>query len=894
MTQFWEKLKLESEKRLGRSKYSTELLQSLNCPNVESLFQFLKSDRRGLDTDNVKERQEKYGRNIILHEKPLPWYKMLIQNLWNPFIILLVILGVVSYFTNDTRATFVVVVMIVVSVIMRFFQEFRSSKASERLKSMVRNTATVTRRIDGNQLKTEIPFEELVRGDLVQLSAGDMVPADVRLIQSKDLFISQSVLTGESLPVEKYDFAEQQKIRFIKDTNRLMTPENQNVFENPSLCFMGTNVVSGSGTALVVAIGSKTYFGSMAKGIVGQRSMTSFDLGVNKVTFVLIRFILFMVPIIFVLNGAIKNNWHEAFLFAIAVAVGLTPEMLPMVVTANLARGALAMSKQKVIVKKLNAIQNFGAMNILCTDKTGTLTQDRIILERHIDIFGKTSLEVLHFTYLNSYHQTGLKNLLDRAVLEHSELRHQLNIAQDLTLVDEIPFDFVRRRMTVVVARENNEHLLICKGAVEEILEICQNVKVENQTQVLNENLKKKALDQMNLHNEDGFRVVGVAYKKMPPNNRPYGVQDENNLIFLGFVTFLDPPKESAAPAIKNLREFGVDIKILTGDNEIVTRKICREVGLEVRDVVTGSQISEINDSALSSLAERTVVFAKLNPMQKARIIQVLKRNGHTVGYLGDGINDSPALRMADVGISVDTGADIAKESADIIMLEKSLMVLVDGILNGRAVFGNIMKYIKMTASSNFGNVFSVLVASAFLPFLPMLPVHLLIQNLLYDFSQLSLPWDRMDDEFISKPRIWDASGIARFMVFIGPISSVFDITTFLLMWFFFKANSPSRQSMFQSGWFIEGLLSQTLIVHMIRTKKVPFFQSTASLPVLLLTGVIMVVGIYIPFSALGTRISLVPLPGTYFIWLFFTLSGYCLLTQFVKRLYIKKFKIWL
>ncbi|HEY6082571.1 MAG TPA: magnesium-translocating P-type ATPase, partial [Chitinophagaceae bacterium] len=599
--------------------------------------------------------------------------------------------------------------------------------------------------------------------------------------------------------------------------------------------------------------------------------------------------------IIFVINGVTKHNWHDAFLFAIAVAVGLTPEMLPMVVTANLARGALAMSKKKVIVKRLNAIQNLGAINILCTDKTGTLTQDKIILERHINIFGETSLEVLKYTYLNSYHQTGLKNLLDRAVLEHTELRHQLNIAQDYRMVDEIPFDFVRRRMTVVVEKEHHENLFICKGAVEEILDTCSSVEVEEgHAEPLTDELRKTAIREMNKQNEDGLRVVAVAYKKMPPIDRPYSVQEEKGLILLGFVTFLDPPKETAAPAIKALKNHGVEIKVLTGDNDVVTRKVCREVGIDARKIVTGNEIIHLNDDELGKLAEETAVFAKLNPMQKAHIIRLLREKGHTVGYLGDGINDAAALRTADVGISVDTAADIAKESADIIMLEKSLMVLEEGILRGREVFGNIMKYIKMTTSSNFGNVFSVLIASIFLPFLPMLAVHLLVQNLLYDFSQLSIPWDRMDEEFIRRPRKWDANGIARFMVFIGPISSIFDIATFFLMWYFFKANSTAHQSLFQSGWFIEGLLSQTLIVHMIRTQKIPFIKSTASLPVLVLTGVIMLVGIIIPFSPLGASISLVGLPASYFVWLICILLGYCVLTQLVKNWYIRKFNAWL
>lgn len=870
-------------------------MHHISTLDLETLYTSLNSDKKGLTEEEVESRQEQYGKNEVAHEKSASWYRMLYTNLVNPFVILLVVLGLVSYFTGDIRATIVVGVMVVVSVLMRFIQEFRSSRAAEKLQSMVNNTATVTRQLESISQKVEIPFKELVPGDIVHLSAGDMVPADVRLLQSKDLFISQSVLTGEALPVEKYAFNNPTVPPPGMANNKVTNHHDTQLLENNNICFMGTNVVSGSGVALVAATGANTYFGSMSKAITGRRSMTSFDLGVNKVTFLLIRFILIMVPIIFLINGFAKHDWRDAFLFAIAVAVGLTPEMLPMVVTANLARGALAMSKKKVIVKRLNAIQNFGAINILCTDKTGTLTQDKIILERHINIFGDTSEDVIKFAFLNSYHQTGLKNLLDRAVLEHTELHHELNIAEDYRMVDEIPFDFIRRRMTVVVEKERNENLFICKGAVEEILSICNGVEMgDGNAELLTDEFRKLAIEQMNKQNEDGFRVVAVAYKKMPPIDRPYSVQDEEHLILAGFITFLDPPKESAGPAIQALKNHGVAIKVLTGDNDVVTRKICREVGLDARHIITGNEIADLDDKELGQLAERTVVFAKLNPMQKTRIIQSLRQLKHTVGYLGDGINDAGALRAADVGISVDTAADIAKESADIIMLEKSLMVLEEGILRGREVFGNIMKYIKMTTSSNFGNVFSVLIASIFLPFLPMLPVQLLVQNLLYDFSQLSIPWDRMDEDFVRRPRKWDAGGIARFMVFIGPISSVFDISTFFLMWYFFKANSNAHQYLFQSGWFIEGLLSQTLIVHMIRTRKIPFIKSTASLPVLVLTGVIMLIGIVLPFSSVGHSISLVPLPGIYFLFLILTLLGYYFLTQVVKNWYIKRFHTWL
>ena len=593
-------------------------------------------------------------------------------------------------------------------------------------------------------------------------------------------------------------------------------------------------------------------FGSLAKSVVGHRTLTSFDRGVNAVTWVLIRFILVMVPIVFLLNGFVKGDFKEAFLFAIAVAVGLTPEMLPMVVTANLARGAVKMAKQKVIVKRLNAIQNLGAMDVLCTDKTGTLTEDRVVMEKHRNIRGEVDLRVLEYAYLNSYYQTGLKNLLDRAVLDHVELEHQLDVLQHAEKIDEIPFDFLRRRMSVVVSNPSRERVLICKGAVEEVFAICTQVDLGDQVLPFSDALCDEATAVVRALNEDGFRVVAVAHKTVPVSKDIYSVADEHDLVLAGFIGFLDPPKETAREAIAALHAHGVDVVVLTGDNDIVTRRVCRDVGIPADAVVLGSQLEGLSDDELQTAVQGVSIFAKLNPLQKARIIRALQQRGHTVGYLGDGINDAAALRDADVGISVDTATDIARESADIILLEKSLLVLETGVLKGREVYGNIIKYIKMTASSNFGNVFSVLVASAFIPFLPMLPVQLLVLNLLYDFSQLSLPWDRMDAEFLRIPRKWDTTGIARFMVWIGPISSVFDITTFLLLWFVFHAKGPGGEAIFQSGWFIESLLSQTLIVHMIRTEKIPFLQSRAAVPVLLLTSVIMGVGLYLPYSTTG------------------------------------------
>jgi Mg2+-importing ATPase len=653
-----------------------------------------------------------------------------------------------------------------------------------------------------------------------------------------------------------------------------------------------------------VKTGNQTYFGSISRSISAKRVETSFDKGVNSVSWLLIRFILVMVPLVFLINGITKGNWIEAFLFALTVAVGLTPEMLPMIVTTNLAKGAMSMSKQKVIVKRLNAIQNIGAMDVLCTDKTGTLTMDKIVLEIHRNIYGEKDDEVLKWAYLNSYYQTGLKNLLDIAVLEHAEVHHMLAIEEHFKKVDEIPFDFTRRRMSVVLDRDNGKHIMICKGATEEMLAICSHafdpgedrqLHIENDRVVpLDREMRLEILKKIREYNEEGLRVLLVAVKEFEPHTPTYSVSDEANMTLTGFIGFLDPAKPSADLSIKAIQKLGVSVKVLTGDNEIVTKKICRDVGIPVQNVLLGAEMENMKDEELKEKLESTNVLAKLSPIQKSRIIKLLQAKGHTVGFLGDGINDAPALRDADVGISVDTAVDIAKESADIILLERDLMVLRRGIIHGRRTFGNIIKYIKMAASSNFGNMFSVVGASAFLPFLPMLPVQILVQNLLYDTSQVSIPWDNMDNEFIEKPQKWNAGGISRFMVFIGPISSLFDYATFAVMFFVFKANSPEHQALFQSGWFVEGLLSQTLIVHMIRTRKIPFIQSWATAPVVALTTLIMAIGIYIPFSPFAESLKMQALPAAYFPWLIGILLSYCLLTQLVKRWFIKKFNYWL
>ncbi|WP_258000183.1 magnesium-translocating P-type ATPase [Fischerella thermalis] len=897
-----------SDRALDSAKLSLRALEEAGA-SVDQVLRTLNSSRKGLTESDAQDRLRKYGKNEVSHEKPPTWYAQLFKAFNNPFVYVLIGLAIVSFIVDywiaepedkDLSAVIVLSIMVILSGTLRFVQEFRSTQAAEALKALVTTTATVLRRdrLEGQEQRRELPLSELVPGDIVSLAAGDMIPADVRLLTSKDLYVSQAVLTGESLPVEKYDTLGSV---VEKRADAQVTNDQMSALDTPTVCFMGTNVVSGTATAVVVSTGDRTYFGSLAKNIVGKHTKTSFEIGVDRVSFLLIVFMAVMVPIVFAIQWFTKGNLIDALLFSVSVAVGLTPEMLPMIVTANLARGAVQMSKQKVVVKRLNAIQNFGAMDILCTDKTGTLTLDKIILERHVDIHGYESEEPLRYGYLNGYYQTGLKNLLDVAILEHVELNTALKSADDYTKVDEVPFDFVRRRMSVVVkprgSRDEGKHILICKGAVEELLSICSHAVYRGEVVPMSKFVRTEGERVTRRLNEDGFRVIAVAYKEIPiplDTVPEYGTKDESDLVLIGYLAFLDPPKDSAIEAIAALHDNGVTVKVITGDNDIVTRKVCKEVNLEVQGVLVGSQIERLSDEELTARLDTTTVFAKVSPLQKARIIRLLRQQGHTVGYMGDGINDAAALRDADVGISVDTAVDIARESADIILLEKNLMVLERGVLEGRRTFGNILKYLNMTASSNFGNVFSVLGASAVLPFLPMQSLQILTQNLIYDISQTTIPFDNVDKAFMRKPQKWNVPNIGRFMLFIGPISSIFDYATYIVMWFVFSANTPEQVQLFNSGWFVEGLLSQTLVVYMLRTARIPFLQSAPSLPVLLTTGTAIVLGMVIPFTSLGASLGMVPLPPSYFGWLWAILGSYCLLTQFLKGFYIRQFGTWL
>ena len=880
------------KKKLQQPQYAlnSEKVFLTSTQPAKSVYSYLQTTRLGLTRAEVEDRQLTYGKNEVVHEQKKNPFIVFIKTFINPFIGVLTGLAVISLVIDVLMAepgeqewtgVVIIAVMVVCSAILRFWQEWKANEATDSLMKMVKNTCLVKRTGSGEE---ELDITELVPGDIVFLAAGDMIPADLRIIESKDLFISQASLTGESEPIEKFPEVKEKQYR------------KGSIVELDNICYMGSTVISGAAKGIVFETGNRTFLGTIARNLTGHRATTAFDKGISKVSLLLIRFMLVMVPFVFFINGFTKGDWFEAFIFAISVAVGLTPEMLPMIVTANLSKGALSMSKKKTIVKNLNAIQNFGAMNILCTDKTGTLTCDKIVLEKYINADGSNdeSKRILRHAYFNSYFQTGLKNLMDKAILSHVKELKLEHLKDAYTKVDEIPFDFIRRRMSVVIEDKQGKRQIITKGAVEEMLSICSHTEFNGEVQSLTDKLKVKAQKISEEMNRKGMRVLAVAQKSYIEKVGNFSVSDEKEMVLIGFLAFLDPPKPSAAEAIKQLHEYGVEVKILSGDNDIVVKSIGRQVGIDTSYSLTGPDIENMDEATLKERVKTTTCFSKLTPLQKTQIISILQEQENTVGFLGDGINDAAALRQSDIGISVDSAVDIAKESADIILLEKDLMVLEDGVLEGRKTFGNINKYIKMTASSNFGNMFSVMFASAFLPFLPMMPIHLLIQNLLYDISQTTIPFDRMDPEFLRKPHRWDASDLKRFMIYIGPISSIFDIVTYLVMWHVFGCNSPEHQSLFQSGWFIEGLLSQTLIVHMIRTRKIPFIQSRATWPVIGMTTLVMVIGIVIPFTSFGASIGLQALPLSYFPWLMGILLSYCVLTQLIKNWYVRRFSSWL
>jgi len=845
----------------------------------------------GFDEDDVEEMRDEHGENIITRATDDSLVKRIAGAFINPFTVVLFFLAVIAFLTHDYPAVIIVISMVMISGLLRFFQEMRSTSAARRLSEMVETTACAARQYrdkesgETHSEKREIPMDELVVGDVVYLAAGDMVPADVRVIQAKDMFISQAALTGESEPVEKFAAP--------------LAKSGNNPLEMNNLAFMGTNVISGSATALVITVGDDTILGSIARQLQVKAPPTSFEKGVNSVSWVLIRFMMVMVPVVLLLNGFTKGDWVGAFLFALSIAVGLTPEMLPMIVSANLAKGAVSMSKKRVIVKSLNSIQNFGAMDILCTDKTGTITQDKVILELHLDIEGNDNLDVLGKAFLNSYYQTGLKNLMDISIIDYTRKAELTNLWHDYKKVDEIPFDFNRRRMSVAVEDASGKVELITKGAVEEMLAISSQAGYMDTLQPMSEELRSMILDACYRLNEKGMRVLGLALKNVDISASALTAADESNMTFIGYLAFLDPPKDSAAEAISALSEYGVRVKVLTGDNDGVTRTVCRSVGLDGEHILLGQDLEAMDDKALGKAVEEVNVFAKLSPSQKARVVTALRKDGHTVGFMGDGINDAAAMRAADVGISVDTAVDIAKESANIILLEKDLMVLEEGVVEGRKIYANIIKYIKMTASSNFGNMFSVLAASAFLPFLPMLPIQILVLNLIYDVSCIAIPWDNVDLDYLRKPRKWDASSISRFMLWIGPTSSVFDIVTYCLLFFIICPRFTGSFSgdlhdpfvvLFHTGWFVESLWSQTLVIHMIRTPKIPFIQSRASGQLALLTTMGIAVGTIIPYTWLGRQLEMTRLPLLFFPYLCCIILAYMALVTVIKKVFVYRY----
>jgi Mg2+-importing ATPase len=872
---------------------ASDLLNVAATSEIADVLQRLNTSPGGLSEAEATERLEVFGPNEVGQEKKNDWLWRLWVAVRNPLVVLLTILAIFTFATaedvSDTIGGWLMAAMVVLGISLRFVLETKADHAAAKLKAMIKVTATALR--DGQPV--EIPLKALVPGDIVKLSAGDMIPGDMRLLAAKDLFIIQATLTGESLPVEKSDARDMRS--------------NVTSIEHTNLCFLGTSVESGSATGVIVATGAQTYFGKMASSLEGQQVETAFDKGVKKFTWLMITFMVVMSPMVFFINGFMKHVWgKDTFFFALAIAVGLTPEMLPMIVSVCLSKGAMLMSKKKVIVKRLHSIQNLGAMNVLCTDKTGTLTIDHVILERYCDVFKNENEEVLHDAYLISHFQTGLKNVLDRAVLKYSELRSELSV-ENFSKVDEIPFDFSRRMMSVVVEGSDGQRQLLTKGAPESVFKKCTHFESDGEIFPMEPILVGNLIEQVNSLSEDGFRVLAIANKKVG-TQIAYSRGDEENLVLTGYLAFLDPPKDTAKTAIAALCHYGVTVKVLTGDNDLVTRKVCTEVGINADKIILGSQVENFTDEQLAAEVETTDVFARLSPAHKKRVVQALQKKGHVVGFMGDGINDAPALRAADVGISVDTAVDIAKESADMILLEKSLMVLEEGVLEGRKVFANITKYIRMGASSNFGNMFSVLGASAWFPFLPMQPLQILTNNLLYDFSQVPIPTDNVGEQYIAKPRPWNMGEIAKFILFIGPISSIFDYTTFSVMWFYFKcnqvgltpdliarfgaddaANHTHQAALFNTAWFVESIMTQTLIIHVIRTNLLPFIQSRASWQLTMTTILIMGIGAYLPFSPLAKPLGFVPLPWQFWPILAATLLCYVGLTQLIKMWMVRK-----
>jgi Mg2+-importing ATPase len=855
-------LKNKSQNNLSLDKQDSYI--SFASLSAEEVLKRLNTSLKGLTEEEAQKRLQYYGFNEPHKRKKRRIVFQILSKFTNPLVIVLLIIAGFSLFLGEKINAFIVSVMALMSVFMSFIQEYRAGKEAERLSEMVRASATVYR----NGRAKELKIRELVVGDIVDLFAGDMIPADLRIIQAKDLFINQAALTGESIPVEKNPLP-------------LKIEKFSQLTELSNLAFMGSSVVSGTALAVVIKTGSSTQFGELSKKLLATSQETAFDKGIRSFTWMMIRVMLVLVAVIFAINALFKKaDILEAFLFSLSVAVGLTPEMLPMLVTINLSKGAISMAKKQVIVKRLNAIQNFGAMDVLCTDKTGTLTLDKIVLEKYCDVIGREDKDVLRFAYINSFYQTGLKNILDRAILRHEKL-----LVKQYKKIDEIPFDFSRKMMSVVVEFDG-KHRIITKGAPEEVFRRCTKYELDGEIFDMEQLILLDLKEEYDKLSQEGFRVLAVAYKDFLEPKETYTKDDEHELILKGYVAFLDPPKPSTRKTIEKLKNLGIDFKVLTGDNELVTKKICEEIGLEIKGIITGEKLESISDSQLKEMVKTVNIFSRLSPFQKERIIRALHDNGHIVGYLGDGINDALALKAADVGITVNNAVDIARESADIILLKKSLLVLSDGVMEGRKTFGNILKYIKMGSSSNFGNMISVTGASIFLPFLPMLPIQILLNNFLYDLSQVAIPSDEVDKEYLFKSRPWNVGYIKRFMLVLGPVSSLFDFLTFAILLFIFKA----EPAVFRTGWFLESLCTQTLVIHVIRTGKIPFLESQPSQFLIFTSLYIITLGIIIPFTPLAKYFKFVLPPAGYFLLLLFIILLYLLLAQKVKMWFIKKY----
>ena len=862
-----------------KKMYAKECISS-----VDDFLSAIKTDLKvGLTSKHVQENYEKYGKNELNSSKPKKWYQFFLSSLITPFNLILIGIIVVLIYTDiyltnpPSYANIIVIIaLILLSTFLEFFIVYKSNKDAANLKKLIQTTSTVIR----NGRKQSVPITDLTVGDVVLLSAGDLIPGDLRLVESNNLHVSQSSLTGESEAIEKFAESELQSIEEIEGIGDL-----------DNICFMGTNVTSGAGKGIIFKTANDTYFGKISAAVNTGKPKTNFQKGTENLSKLLIRFMLVMIPITFLLSAS-KHGVLVAFTFSVAIAIGITPLLLPVILSSSLGKGAIRMSKKKTIVKRLDSIQSFGAMNILCTDKTGTLTEDNIVLERYLDVYGKENIKVLNYVYLNAVFQTGLKGSIDEAILKRAEKENVQGLKDKYTKINEIPFDFVRRCLSVIISGDDGLRI-ITKGAIEEILNMCTTADDNGKVIPITNELKSNIKNISKKLNQDGMRVIGVCSKLLDSATTEFSVKDESNMTFLGFIGFLDPPKESAKEAIKRLNNAGIRVIVLTGDNEYVTKTICEKVDINTKRIVLGNSLDTMEDSAVQRLLRNTNVFAKLSPIQKARIIRLLKESGNIVGYMGDGINDSPSLTNAEVGISVDTAVDIAKETADIILLEKDLNVLTDGVVEGRKTFGNLMKYIKMAVSFNFGEVLSVVIASVFLPFFPITPIQLLVQSLLYDCGQLSVPLDNVDKEYLAKPKVWDINSVKRFMLYMGPTSSIFDMIVFAILWFVFKLRAPDA-ALFQTIWFSYGVVSNLVGLHIIRTGKVPIIQSNASKYVYISSVLLSIVAIVIPYTVVGGFLGLVALPAKYLGVIIGVPILYCFVASFVKRLYIRKFGDWI